>query len=188
MHHGRRALAAIGIVLTITGCGGAGGGTATAGTSSRAAVTVPAASVPAGPMTAASASAAVTDGAASTGGVCDLVTTDELSQAFGRDDITTTLSPGPPDTCGFTSTDGTGLGAIVFLTAGGSSVFDAVHQGSAITDIPGIGDKAFYSSETQTLIVLKGDAMLTVAVVNANTDDALRDTEKVIAGAAARRM
>lgn len=196
MHHGRHALAAIGIALTLAACGGSGGGAATAAPSDIAAAPTSGASEAAAPGAVASADTSPTEAPASaagagdggTTGVCDLVSAADLAKAFGRDDVTTTLSPGPPDTCAYTGADGTALGAIVLLTAGGQVTFTAVHQGSAITDIPGIGDEAFYSSELQTLIVRKGDTMLTVAVVSADTDDARQQAETTIATAAASRL
>jgi hypothetical protein len=120
--------------------------------------------------------------------VCELVTSAELSQALASDGVKTTLVTGPPDTCGFASADGTPLGAMVLLTSGGGVVYASIHQGSSITDFSGIGDKAFYSPEMQTLSVLKGDAMLTISVVSASTDEQRRDMEKAIATAAASRM
>ncbi|MFN8630930.1 MAG: hypothetical protein U0838_11615 [Chloroflexota bacterium] len=199
MRHRRPTLLAIGIVLVIAGCGSGSSGAATPGpatpTAAAARESTPmssgaAASPTAAPAThaAASEAAASAPAHAAGGGLCDLVTAAELAKAFGRDDVTATLTPGPPDTCGYTSSDGTSLGAIVLLTAGGKTVFDGIHQGDAITDLPGIGDKAFYSSEMQTLVVLKGDAMLTVAVVAAATDDARLAAAKAIATAASGRM
>src|SRR4029079_18978638 len=141
----------------------------------------------AGAASDAPATASAAAGGGSAGGVCDLVTSDELWQALGQD-TQTTLVPGPPDTCGIASKDGTPLAAMVLLTSGGEVVFETLQQGSTITDVAGIGDKAFYSSEMQTLTVLKGDQLLTVAFPGAGSGDKQRDSEKAIAAAAAARM
>lgn len=185
MHHGRRVLLAIAIALATAGCGSSGSG-ATTGLPSPAPATpgAPAASTATGEATAV---ASATDASAGGGGVCDLATGAELAQALGRD-VQTTLVSGPPDTCGFAATDGTPLGAMVLLTSGGGAVFGAVHQGSNLTDLSGIGDRAFYSTEMQTLTVLKGDALLTISVVSAQTDDERRGIETAIATASAPRM
>src|SRR4029079_8058984 len=107
MHHGRRVLLAIGIVLATAGCGGTASGAATAAPSVPAAATAaPDAATPAAAASDAPATAPAAAGGGSSGGVCDLVTSDELSQALGQD-TQTTLVPGPPDTCGIASNDGT---------------------------------------------------------------------------------
>jgi hypothetical protein len=199
MRHGWRVLLAAGLLLATAGCGGAGSGASTAGPSLAVDATpAPGASTGAPATDAAPTDAEATDPAASTdaaaggggsaGGVCDLVTSAELGQALGSDGITTTLVAGPPDTCAFASADDTPLGAMVLLTSGGGVVYQAIHQGSTITDFSGIGDQAFYSSEMQTLSVLKGDALLTISVVSATSDEQRRDLEKAIAAAAAPRM
>jgi hypothetical protein len=201
MHHRSQVLAWLSVLVLLAACGGgtATGGGTTPGAATQAPVatsdgeapeSTPSAANPAPvdePTAAPSSDAGAGSGGA-VGSVCDLVTVAELEKAFVVSGVQAELFVGPPDTCGFKSGDGTPLGAIVYSSDGGAPVFDAIHQGAGITDFQGIGDRAYFAPEMQMLLVLKGDALLTVTVTAADDEEQRQELAKAIAALAAARM
>jgi hypothetical protein len=114
-----------------------------------------------------------TPGNPSTAGVCDLVTSAELQGILGGT-VTLKVIPGPPDTCDI-EVDAQPSAAIVMTTGNGRMVYDVLAAGSDAQPVSGVGDAAFYSADTQLLVVAKGSTMLSIAV----TDDALADADRL---------
>ena len=179
------AAAAIGLA----GCGGgpantpAGGGPG----ASAAGASTPAAS--GGGLSDASQPVATSTGGGGGGvGVCDLVTKAELEAALGLSPVVTTVVAGPPDTCDI-KVDDAPTAAIVYTNAGAKTIFQVLALGADAHAVSGIGDQAFYSDETMYFVVLKGDAMISISVVDSNlTADQQAAAREAIARAAAPRM
>ena len=191
LHRARTALLISGIAaaITLAGCSGgpattpAGGGpgASTGGSSTPAASN-------GGPSGASQPAATTTGGGGGGVGVCDLATKAELEAALGLSPVTTRLVAGPPDTCDI-QVDDAPTAAIVYTTSGGGIVFHALALGADAHAVSGIGDGAFDSDETQSFVVLKGDAMIAVSVVDVNlTADQQKAAREAIGRAAAARM
>lgn len=194
----KRAIAALPILLAVAACGGAtpassapsgaGASVIASAIASDAEPSTPGGpSVPATSATSAppAASAPTTGGG---GGVCDLVTTAELASIFSATGVTSTVIAGPPDTCDIQE-DSAPLAAIVLNPAGGRMIFDVLAAGSDAQKIDGIGDGAFYSSSTLLLVVVRGDAMASIAVLDEGRSEAARlELMKQMGAIAAGRM
>ena len=189
-HTARTALliSAASAAIALAGCGGAGaspdgggpgassgsGGTPTAGVG--------------GPGGASQPAATLTSGGGSGAGVCDLATKDELEAALGLSPVVTSVIAGPPDTCDI-QVDNAPTAAIVYTLSGGAAVFQVLSLAADAHPVSGIGDKAFYSDETRYFVVLKGDRMISISVVDSNlTADQQAAAREAIARAAAPRM
>ena len=191
----RRAALLAATVLVLAACGGGGGGggsgTGSGGTATQApaeATDAPAPEATEAPE--ATPQPEATAGGPATGGVdaCALATPAELDGVFGTTGISTQLFAGPPDTCSI-ELDGTPLGAFVYTPAGGRTVFDLLHADEAAVDVAGMGDAAFYSSQTGLLSIAKGDAMLSIAVVAGDRSEEERlELMKAIGTIAAGRL
>ena len=162
------------LVIVLGACGGSA---ATAAPAANAAPDAPSASADApapseAPATAAAASEAPppapAGGGGSAEGVCGLATPDELSGILGAS-VTTHLLQGPPDTCDIQS-DGAPIASMTLtlpdeqLGLDPALVFQAMTAAPGLTDVPGIGDKAVFDEPGETLIILKGNSLLVVAV------------------------
>lgn len=79
---------------------------------------------------------------------------------------------GPPDTCDIQA-DGAPTAAINLTKTRAKVVFDVLAGDPQSTAVSGVGDKASYIPSSDTLIVLKGDGMLSIAVF----DDGSRSAE-----------
>jgi hypothetical protein len=191
MRDGIRFLATIGLgLIMVIGCGGSGGSPAAAGsqgapaTSATSASQAPAATSVASVAGVPSASPA---GGGAGGGVCALVSTDELAGIFGVP-VTTTVVPGPPDTCTVAAA-GAPLAAFVLTPTGGGAVFDAYAGDPAATTISGMGDKAAYSPAAQLLVILKGDALFSMSAYDqSKTPEQRLELMKKVGAIAAGRM
>ena len=133
--------------------------------------------------------AATTSSGGGTAAVCDLITVAELEQILGQSSVTESVIAGPPDTCDI-QVDSAPAAAIVYTPVGGKVVFDVLAAGSDAHAFSGAGDRAFYSDSTQYVIVLKGDAMLSISVIatGSQTEEQLIDQMKQIAVKAAGRL
>ena len=178
---------AIALALTpvLAGCGGGAAGSsapsadpapgATAGSSAEAS------SAPTGLATETPAT-----GGGGTGGVCDLVTAEELAGVLGGS-VTTQVIAGPPDTCEI-KVDGAPVAAMVYTTSEAAMIFD-VWASSLDTDpVAGIGDKAMFATVNQLLIVLKGDRLISITVLNDPSAEVRLERMKAIAAFAVGRM
>ncbi len=184
------------VALLVIACGG--GGAPAAATPSPSAASSAASSPAAGsaePTAPASVqpSTAASSGGGSAAGVCDLVTTDELKQILGVP-VTTNVLKGPPDTCDIQA-DNAPIAAFQLTRKDAATgldpafIFQAFASSPTATAISGIGDKASYSSDQQTLVVLKGDGFLSIAVSDdTKSADLKLEIMKQIGAKAASRM
>lgn len=132
--------------------------------------------------------APTTGGGGGTAGVCELVTTDELAQIFDVTAVTAQVMAGPPDSCDI-QTDGAPLAAMVYMPSNGTAVFSAWASDPSAVDMPGIGDRAAYLPGQLLFIVLRGDATLSLAVLDeSRSEEARLELMKEIAAIAAGRM
>lgn len=153
------------VTLIVIGLAACGGGTATtsqgsgAGTSSASNDTeVPAATM--APTTAGGASdASPSSGGGTAGGVCDLVTAEELEGIFGPDAVSGTVISG--DSCIVNDPEGNPLVAWTYSTSDARLVYEALALPTQSVSVPGIGDQAAFVENTG-LLVLKGDALFSV--------------------------
>jgi hypothetical protein len=198
----RRHPIAVGVVvLSIASACGGGGTSATpapnptaAAGASQGVVAAPSEAVVPGAASAApsDAPAAEPGGGGAAGGVCDLVTADELEGILGSA-VSLTVFAGPPDTCDIQSTDGAPLAATVLTVmsnAAASAVFDAYAGAPGAEAINGMGDKAAYDPAQAVLVVLKADRVLSIAVFDDGSGDEAARLElmKQIGSIAAGRM
>jgi hypothetical protein len=140
------------------------------------------------PGGAASPTPAPTTGGGGTDDVCALVSADELAGIFGVPSVTTAVLAGPPDTCDIQA-DGAPLAAMVYMPSNGAVVFSAWAADPTAVDMPGIGDRAAYLPGQLLFIVLRGDATLSLAVLDeSRSEDARLELMKEIAAIAAGRM
>ncbi len=115
--------------------------------------------------------------------VCELITAEEVSAAVG-------FTVGNPRdylaaAAGATQCEWTGTGVIyaAVLTKGGASYFKAVHIPNAAlpeVEIPGLGDKALYSQDMNTVDVVSGDTYISVQLIGVRS----RGVDEQTAGAA----
>ena len=127
-------------------------------------------------------------GGSAAGDVCALVTPEEMAGVFGVPAVTQELFAGPPDTCDY-QVDGAPQAALVLTTTGALPVFDAMAADPGAQTIPGLGDRAVYSPSSLILLILKGDRLLTIAVLDESNDEAARlESMKAIGAIAAGRM
>lgn len=174
----------IAIVIGLAACGG----TATTSQGSGAGTSAASSDTEAPQATMAVTTAAGTDSATTapssdTGtsvGVCELVTADEVAGIFGFVSVSTMVLTGPPDSCIVEDPEGNPLVAWSYTTADARLIFEALALPSQSESVPGIGDQAAFVENTG-LLVLKGDALLTVSLSD-------QDTAKEIATIAAGRM
>ena len=175
-------------MLVVAACGGSSGTTTNPTPATGGALgTVPPSAEAAteAPAAATEAPAGATEpptGGGTAGGVCDLVTPDELAAIFGVASVTTTVFPGPPDTCSVESDAGDPLVAWSYSTAQASVVFDAFVADPSSVSVSGIGDKAAFVQNTG-LLVLKGGAIVVVSVQSGDEEHS-----KAVGKAAAGRM
>lgn len=184
------------LVLVISACGGGGGTTATdagggGGTTTDApsATDAPAATDATTPTEAPAATDAGSGGGA-TGDVCGLVTVAEMEGLFGVSGVTQQLFAGPPDTCDY-QLDSAPFVAMVLSGAefGAEAVFDAMAADPASESIGGIGDRALYNAQMLSFLVQKGDALLTIQVLDESRSEEERlELMKQIGATAAGRM
>jgi hypothetical protein len=198
----RRHPIAVGVVvLSIASACGGGGTSATPAPNPTAAagasqgVAAPSEAVVPGTASAAPSDAHTAEpggGGGAAGGVCDLVTADELEGILGSA-VSLTVFAGPPDTCDIQSTDGAPLAATVLTVmsnAAASAVFDAYAGAPGAEAINGMGDKAAYDPAQAVLVVLKADRVLSIAVFDDGSGDEAARLElmKQIGSIAAGRM
>lgn len=179
-----------------TGGGSTGGGSGTGSQPTGAGATdAPAASdagataQPAQPTDAPAASAGGTGGGTgSAADVCGLVTVAEIEGIFGVSGVTQQLFAGPPDTCDYRLDDAPFV-AMVLTEVAASPVFDAMAADAASEPFDGIGDRALYNSQMLSFLVQRGDALVTLQVLDESRSEAERlELMKQIAAIAAGRM
>ena len=157
--------------IAVAACGSGGtspsaGASAAASSAASAAASSGASTQPSSAASGAPASTAASPAAspaASTGGgatgPCDLITTDEVASALGVSGVTSTPSDGVVAYCMYNA--GADIAAATSWTkSGGSVAFGAFAQEAGAIQVPGIGDQAVFSPSTETLFILKGDAVV----------------------------
>jgi hypothetical protein len=189
MRRSGSSLAALVLILAACGGGGGGGGTSAApATSGPTQATTTDAPANEAPPTDAPAEPA--GGGGSAGGVCELVTADELAKVFAVPSVTATLFQGPPDTCSVDSDAGDPLLAWSLSTASAKVVYESMALDSQSIAVPGIGDKAAFVQNTG-LLVLKGDALVVISVTGGEKDlseEQRNELAKQVGAIAAGRM
>lgn len=192
MRDGIRVLAMIGVGLVVVmGCSGSGASPTAAGSQAAPAGSAATGTGQAPAATSAASVAAVPSGppaggGGTGGGVCALVSTDELAGIFGVP-VTTEVVAGPPDTC-TVKAGGAPIAAFVLTPSGGGAVYEAYAADPGATSVSGMGDKAAYSPAQQLLVILKGDALLSMSAYDAakTPEERLELMKKVGAIAAGR--
>jgi hypothetical protein len=180
-------LTILGLVV-VMGCSSGGASPTTAGSQAApgASSAAGASQAPAAASVAAVPSKAPAGGG-SGGGVCTLVTTDELAGIYSTP-VTTTVIAGPPDTCKVEAA-GKQIAAWVLTTSGGKPVFDAYAGDPDATTVSGIGDKAAYSPGSQLFVILKGDTLFSMSSYDqAKTPEERLELMKKVGTIAAGRM
>jgi hypothetical protein len=191
LRRGAAMLAMTTLTLTLVACGGGGSSGTTPSTPASTAPSDGAASVE--PSAAASEDAAVSaapsSGGGTAGGVCELITKEELVAAFGVPSVSTTELPGPPDTCVVNSDQNRPLGAWVVAPIGGGATYGALVLPGQSSDVPGLGDRAAFVDNVG-LMILKGDTLLTISVAGGAdlSDDEAKEVQKQLGGIAAGRL
>ena len=143
----------------LTACGPAGGGSTAAGATG-AAATPPAATSPA----AGSAGAP-----AHTVRICTVISAAQAAKLTGQP-YTVAASPAGDWTsqCAYNNSDATAQGVNVTLFTNAASTWSVVHRGD-ISDISGLGDKAFWDNDN-TLYVMSGTDLIQVNGLSSEQD------------------
>ena len=152
----RLAHSLLGLTLVLlAACGGSAGGPGGQGTpaaSSDVAATAGSGSTPGG---------GTGGGTGTTGDACSLVTVDE---ARGAEQLPSqqTLTPASDGaSCAFMLSDGTAAMTILVEWTGGTKRL-ATYDTSTYEPISGVGDQAFYDNPSTNLLMLVGDALVTI--------------------------
>lgn len=180
MFNGILRFAGIGALVLVAGCGGASSSTSVATTDAGTGGAQTSVVVPTSEATA---------GGGAAGGVCELVTGEELAEIFGVPSVTTTVIAGPPDNCIVESDAGDPLTAWSLTTAQAKAVFDAFTTDPSTIEVTGIGDEAAIVQNTG-LLVLKGGALLVISIsggADLSEEEAI-EVSKQIGTIAASRM
>jgi hypothetical protein len=117
------------------------------------------------------------------------VTPDELAAAFAVASVSTSVIPGPPDTCVVQSDTGDALASWSHTTSGAGTTYGAVVMPGQSTEVSGIGDKAAFV-DNMGFLVLKGDSMVVITIASgADLDEAAsQDVSKQLGALVAGRM
>jgi hypothetical protein len=194
MLNGTLRLVAVGALVLVAGCGGESSGTpatsnpapvATTGTEGGAGAETTAAGAE---TTVAVPASEAPGGGGTVGGVCELVTGEELAEIFGVPSVTTTVIAGPPDNCIVDSDTGDPLAAWSLTTAQAKAVFDAFTTDPSTIEVTGIGDSAAIVQNTG-LLVLKGDILLVISIsggADLSEDEAIEVSKQIGTIAAGR--
>ncbi len=139
---------------------------------SSAASSQPSSAASGAPASAAASPAASTGGGGATG-PCDLLTTDEVGSALGVSGVTSTPTDGVVAYCMYNA--GSDIAAATSWTkSGGSVAFGVFAQEEGAVQVPGIGDQAVFSPSTETLFILKGDAVFGITAGQGDAGPAQR--------------
>lgn len=179
-----------GALVLVAGCGGESSGTSTGSSPAQVATTESSAETTArSPETSVAVPASTAPGGGGvTGGVCELVTGEELAEIFGVPSVTTTVIAGPPDNCIVDSDTGDPLAAWSLTTAQAKTVFDAFTSDPATIEVTGIGDQAAIVQNTG-LLVLKGEILLVISIsggANLSEEEAIEVSKQIGTIAAGR--
>lgn len=129
-------------------------------------------------------------GGGTAGDACDLVTPEEIGGIVGESGMTIGLNtPGDVAYCVYAKADGSGYGATSWMKQGGSGAFGIWKSGAGVQGIDGVADGAAWDPSSATLVVLNGDAVVTITAGDSSVDEAKRLTwSKAIAEIAVGRM
>lgn len=199
-----RTVLILGAITLLAACGGGATNTTPGGGSTSGPVSTPAAATPAAATNGVAATsdagqpspdatseapaASASTGGGAGGDVCGLVSVAEMEGLFGVSGVTQQLFAGPPDTCDYRLADAPFV-AMVLTPFSAGPVFDAMAADGASTQLDGIGDRALYNSQMLTFLVQKGDALLTIQVLDESRSEEERlGLMKQIGATAAGRM
>jgi hypothetical protein len=147
----------------------------------------------AGSSSGAEPSAAASSGGGGGGGgaaaACDLITADEAASVMGVDSLESQPTPGDTSYCTYSGADATTLVATSFNASNASDIMAAFGGQAGVTEVSGIGDQALWDSNSATLFVAKGDAIIGITVGDGSMDLAQRqDLSEQLGAIAAGRM
>jgi hypothetical protein len=144
-----------------------------------------------------SSSGAEPSAAASTGGggggggaadACELITADEAASVMGMD-LESEPTPGDTSYCIYSGADSTAVVATSFNATNANDIMAAFGGQAGVTEVSGIGDRALWDSNSATLFVAKGDAVVGITAGDGSMDPAQRqDYSEQLGAIAAGRM
>ncbi len=137
--------------------------------------------------------------AASTGGgggggggaaaACDLITADEASSVMGVGNLTAESTPGDTSYCIYSGADSAAVVATSYNASNANDIMGAFGGQAGVTEVSGIGDRALWDSNSATLFVAKGDAVIGITAGDGSMDIAQRqDFSEQLGAIAAGRM
>lgn len=190
----RRPALGLAVALTLAACGG-GSASPSSPASSSAASEAPASQAATDEPGGSSQAPAETQSGGGGGGgtavdACGLVTTDEIGGVVGESGMTIGMNtPGDVSYCIYSKADGSAYVASSWMKQGGGGSFAIWKSGAGVQDVDGIGDDAVWDPSSATLVVLKGDAIVSITAGDSTIDEAERlDWSKAIAEFAIGRM
>ena len=178
----RRPTAALTVALLLAACGGGsaatsgpGGTTAATDTpASQAASDAPGATPTEGAV-ATPAESSASGGSVFSGEACDLLTPADVDTTLGVTGTTVGMStPGDVSFCIYQAADGSSNVATSLMKQGGTGAFAIWKSGAGVQDVDGVGDDAVFDPSSSALVVLKGDAVLSVTAGDGSDDEAQR--------------
>jgi hypothetical protein len=121
---------------------------------------------------------------------CALITAEEAGTTLGADGETIGMStPGEVSYCIYADASGASNLATSWMQRGGSGSFSLWKSGAGVQQVDGLGDDAVFDPSTASLIVLKGDGIISIAAGDGSDDEAQRLAwAKTLAGIALGRM
>ena len=127
----------------------------------------PSAEAPAAAPTSAPAANSPASSDSNTQNACNLLSKEDVGKVLGQD-VGDAVESGMGGVCTFTSKD---LTFILTVSSTGGIKFMSetlAKLGDAAQVVPGLGDQAFYNSDSKTLFALKGDAVFLFNLNNSN--------------------
>jgi hypothetical protein len=131
------------------------------------------------PTDAAEPSPGATQGGGGGGGgaasACELATPEEVGNVLGASGVTVTMdSPGTPSFCIYSDASGAAIASTSLTAEGGGAAFGLWKSGAGVETVDGLGDDAVFDPSTASLLVLMGDAILSIAAGEGTADEAQR--------------
>lgn len=189
----RRPALSLVVALTLAACGG-GSASSNSPSGSSASSEAPASQAategPGGSSQGPAETPSGGGGGGTAGDACDLATPEEIGAIVGESGMTIGLNtPGDVAYCVYAKADGGGYGATSWMKQGGSGAFGIWKSGAGVQGIDGVADGAAWDPSSATLVVLNGDAVVTITAGDSSVDEAKRLTwSKAIAEIAVGRM
>lgn len=182
------------LALALAACGGGGATTSPAGPDGTAA----ASDAPASQAATEEPGGEPTDGPAATqnggggdaGEACDLASPDEVGGVVGESGMTIGMNtPGDVSYCIYQTAAGDAFVATSWMKRGGGGSFSIWKSGAGVEDVDGLGDDAVFDPSSATLLVLQGDAIVSITAGDGTVaEDQRLDWSKAIAEIALGRL